>query len=371
MDNRDDGLRGRFTAGCLAILFAIAFVVGAGAILRICAHRVVDLIDTVHARVDFVPVDATIDRASVHSSHPTSGRRSQRIYKPAIVYSFSLQGQPGFGTEIAPYEFESSDYDEIERFVASHPPGTQIEAWVDPTDPSRSYMRVDFGLYPFGEFLLLGPLLVLAVAIFWILIWLAWISWRYRGLSDHERFLIDHRIIDEPDRLWVRVGSYPTWRWIVVGWVAASLAAGIATTVTVGHRVPFWVVAGVWLIGLVVGGLLLRIKRRGLPLEACWLGIDRTTRRFEVLGESMDVGEIEDVVIVETASRSDPPRYRLAVRVGGGRLVRFGDTSTKRETFHQLRDYLREQLWERGPGRDSADTAAPLDFTPSSDSPLA
>lgn len=140
------------------IISEIFLVVGAA----IGAFLVWQLVKGVKAR-KWPTVRGTVDesRVSMHTSYD-EGRRST-TYGADILYHYEVDGSPYSGTRLSFSDYRSSNRRRAEQIVGRYSPGSVVQVYYSPDDPSESLLEP--GVKPMFFLFLLLPLIFIVLGV--------------------------------------------------------------------------------------------------------------------------------------------------------------------------------------------------------------
>ncbi len=333
--------------GCFLVgffLFVSVGLIGAGILLL--TIFIGDLVSTLRARADFVPVIAEVTGTDVHTDRSGGRRGSSTSYKPVVNYRYERAGRWYSTDRVMPYRLSFHEKRDAELFLTPYQTGVTTRAWVNPRDPNEAYLRVDLDYYPFGMFLFMTPFVLVVVTLMVLGPWSLIVRRRYRGLSEQDIARHEDLIIDTPERAVLRVDYRFGWLFVPIGVGVASFCSIFAFGLTMGHvsMVPFWVVPGIWSLGLLLGLVAIRVELACKPDRAILFVIDWTTGMYRIGDHSGAVSEVAEVVVHPVKDRNRETRFRLALRTIRGELFDFGHTTRAADAHTQTRDLLRAEL---------------------------
>ncbi|MEL6430684.1 MAG: DUF3592 domain-containing protein [Planctomycetota bacterium] len=251
------------------------------------------------ARTTFESVEATVLSSRVSSS--TSD--GSTTYRPNVRYRYTVAGQDFESDRISYSVFGSSDRDYAYGTVDDYPVGAQVEALVDPANPSEAVLDASGAHLPSGVLLFLTPFHCIG---FGILLGLLKALRRRRtdGEERRARFVRveneRHVVIGRPLASAMAV--------FLVALGATSFVAIFPVVFTVGFHGPLVVTLGAFGVCAAVAGTLAFKRARKLKDPENYLHIDR---RIGVFAYPADApGErLEDVVSI--AVRSKPTNVTI------------------------------------------------------------
>ena len=109
--------------------------------------------DQLNARRNYTPVLGTVTDARVDEQHSDEGTQ----YKPVIEYDYTHQGTTYSADRYSFYEFSTSSSRFAKDVVAQHPPGTTVQVWIDPNDPTESVLDISDDSFPYTVILFMIP----------------------------------------------------------------------------------------------------------------------------------------------------------------------------------------------------------------------
>jgi hypothetical protein len=127
---------GAMSRGCIVLFFGIFFVAGAALSWFLMVRPALRILE---AR-SWPEVPCTVVSSEVES-HPGS---DSTTYSVEISYSYEIDGRTYTGDRYNFATGSSSGYAHKANIVKQHPPGSRTVCRVDPDDPQRSVMSVDF-----------------------------------------------------------------------------------------------------------------------------------------------------------------------------------------------------------------------------------
>jgi len=112
-----------------------------------------------------IPAEVEQSRLRCFEGTDSDGRR-QTTWKIDILYSYQLEGQRYRSNRYGFFTGSSSGRSSKEAVIQHYQPGTTLEVWVDPEDPTRAVIRRDWSAL---QLLGLIPLVTLAIGVFGLL----------------------------------------------------------------------------------------------------------------------------------------------------------------------------------------------------------
>ncbi len=109
---------------------------------------------------NFKPVDARVISTSIEKHVSRSGRGGRSVsYSPVVKYTYSVGSEKHESNQVFPISFSGS-YEFAKKTIEMFPPGKRTTAYIDPGDPSRSFLVKRYFFIPY-LLVLVGILLFL------------------------------------------------------------------------------------------------------------------------------------------------------------------------------------------------------------------
>lgn len=109
------------------------------------------------------PVQAEVvsSRVDISTSTDSDGHRST-TYRPVVEYRYSVSGVSYSSDDVQPLRI-SAGRGWAEKIVNSCPPGGQVEAFYDPSNPDRAFLIKQYSFFPY--IFMLFPMLFVAIGL--------------------------------------------------------------------------------------------------------------------------------------------------------------------------------------------------------------
>jgi hypothetical protein len=217
-------------------------------------------------------IRAVITESEVQAD--SSGSGSGQSYRPRVRYRYEVQGESITGETVSYVEWGSGDYGAAQALVEQYPVGREVDAFVDPEDPTQSVLVPGIHRFPFLVILFLLPFHCISFLMLRL-------RWHGRRSAD-TRTLIANLIQEEDGgRFVLRPIAWPWSLWFAVLLGASSFVAIFVMAFSLSFLAPAGIVFGV-LGFLVLCAAALASWRRRLaraPARGCVLD-DREQRLF-------------------------------------------------------------------------------------------
>ena len=153
LKGQQDRKRGRSAgnggAGCL-IAFGVVWML---MVLVFDVIIISGFVKLEYAKSRYQPIDAVIARSQVEVQNTSDGTN----YIADIAYAYSVQGQQYTSDRHSFFEVSSSSRDFAEQIVQKYPVGAQVQAFYNPSDPSRAVIELNDSSFPYATVLFLTP----------------------------------------------------------------------------------------------------------------------------------------------------------------------------------------------------------------------
>ncbi|MBL8874858.1 MAG: DUF3592 domain-containing protein [Phycisphaerae bacterium] len=246
-------------------IFALAWLVFVGAfdvyVAWAAARQVI-------AARTWTPVPATIVSSEIIS---TRGRKGKTTQRPAVSYSYSVDGKQYTGSTIEAFGMRSGGKTYAQDIAGAYRQGESASVFVDPADPSRSALRV--GLEPATMRMLLFSLPFNAVL-------LGLIPFLIRARSYAADPMLGWVVVDEPDRAVLRVLHWEPWTLGCLAMGVASFVGIFVVLVSNRGEPPAEHVLGAIGGSVLVGAVLYAWRRAAVGAGRFDIEIDRTLKRI-------------------------------------------------------------------------------------------
>ncbi len=94
------------------------------------------------------PVSATITSTRI-DNHRSTGKHSRTLYRPIVEFTYRVGDVQHQGTQPKPLRSETSSHAAAQAIIDCFHAGQEVTAWVDPRDPSSSFLIREADISPY------------------------------------------------------------------------------------------------------------------------------------------------------------------------------------------------------------------------------